>query len=344
MLEKWFIYGLLALATVSLAQASSVVVTMKSGERLIGKIAAASDSETLILNSPLLGELKLPRDQVDAVEGVGAPLAPGASAAAAAAAAKRTADSPPEEGSTEIVEFEEELLLLNRLRDLRAPDSWRGNLRMGLNLSQGDSKWSETNLRGNLVIDPEQTPNFYRFTGSFTYRETERNGESVKSTDRYDGNFTFRRDLTEHLFVQNSLGGRVDQIRGIDHEIQELVGLGYRLQPREQIEFIFGGGGGVEDFEAEFEDTRNGLNPVANIFQEFTWQPFEKATFAQEFTYFINPEEEEQYNYVLSASFRYRLTDLLGIEFSFNQNFDNDVGDGNSKDDTRWRNAVIIYF
>jgi hypothetical protein len=194
------------------------------------------------------------------------------------------------------------------------------------------------------VIDPEQSRNFYRFAGSFTYRETERNGESVKSTDRYDANFTFRRDYKDRWFVQNSLGGRVDQLRGIDHEIQELVGVGYKVRPGEHIEFIVGGGGGIEDFQAASEDTRNGLNPVANVFQEFTWRPFEKATFAQEFNYFFNPEENEHYNYVFSASFRYRLTDLLGIELSFNQNFDNDVGDGNSKDDTRWRNALILYF
>jgi len=146
------------------------------------------------------------------------------------------------------------------------------------------------------------------------------------------------------LFLQNSIGGRVDEIKGINHEVQEMVGLGFRAQPVEKMEFILGGGGGIEDFDPDYDDSRSGLNPVANVFQELTWHPFEKMTLAQEFNYFLNPNDEEQYNYVLTASFRYRLTDLLGFEISFDKNFDNDVGNGNVKDDSRWRNAIIVYF
>ena len=78
---------------------------------------------------------------------------------------------------------------IEEFRDLKAPDSWKGNLSVGMNLSQGDSKWTETFLKGNLVIDPKESRNYYRFTGSYTYRETERGGSTVKSTDRYDANF-----------------------------------------------------------------------------------------------------------------------------------------------------------
>ena len=38
------------------------------------------------------------------------------------------------------------------------------------------------------------------------------------------------------------------------------------------------------------------------------------------------------------------MTDLLGVEFSYNKSFDNDVGNGNAQDDTQWRNALVIYF
>ena len=62
------------------------------------------------------------------------------------------------------------------------------------------------------------------------------------------------------------------------------------------------------------------------------------------FNYFRNPEESDQYNYVLKAAIRYRMSDLLGFEFSYNQDFDNDTGAGNTRDDTRWLNALIVYF
>jgi len=38
------------------------------------------------------------------------------------------------------------------------------------------------------------------------------------------------------------------------------------------------------------------------------------------------------------------LTDLLGLEFSYNQNYDNDIGNGKPKNDAVWRNALIVYF
>jgi hypothetical protein len=47
---------------------------------------------------------------------------------------------------------------------------------------------------------------------------------------------------------------------------------------------------------------------------------------------------------VISAAIRVRLTDLLGLEFSYNKSFDNDVGDGDAQDDTQWRNALVVYF
>jgi len=356
----------LALAGLPATLAAAAIVSMQSGERLLGTISEISDEETLVLESPLLGQLKLPRSQIASVEQTPEPEPEPASAEPApaepappkpeVASATPPAPAPPPEKvepepapepteppPPEPTPTTEKVLKV--ARELKAPESWKGNLRVGLNLSEGDKRWSETFLRGNLVIDPKQSRNFYRFNGSYTYRETERNnGDTFVSTDRYDANFTYRRDLNERWFLQNSVGGRVDHIKGIDRELQELVGLGYRIKPSPKFELLFGAGGGIEDFEANRDDTRTGLNPVANAFQELTWRPFDRASIVQEFNYFINPEEQEQYNYLLRASFRYRITDLFGVEISFDKNFDNDVGNGNAQDDTRWRHALIVYF
>ena len=327
------------------AYAGPTTVTMHSGERIIGTLSPQSNETILVMQSAMLGELRLLKKDIASVEGQQLE-----SVATKPQSQPKPKVEPEPELEPELELSEEEVAmiqqkrLIDQFREVKTPKSWKGNLRMGMNLSRGDSRWTETFARGNLTIDPEESRNFYRFSGSYIYRETERSGSVVKSTDRYDANFTYRRDLSEQWFLQNSIGGRADNIRGIDHEIQELVGVGYRVQPSDAWELIVGAGGGIEDFEASIEDSRTGLNPVANFFQEFTWRPLEKATFRQEFNYFVNPDNEEQYNYVFQAAFRYRITDLLGLEFSYNENFDNDVGDGSSKDDTNWRNAIIVYF
>lgn len=347
------------------------IVLLESGERLVGEVLPRSDAEFVILNSALLGELSLPRAQIVKIEPKVLPSVEVAAAKPKPVApkvkstpedkkaeklAKKEVDQAQQVVDTQIAIaekmakvqelLEEEQPLVERLMGLRAPEAWSGNLRMGMNISSGDRAWTETALRGNLEIKPKGQPNFYRFTGSYTYRETEKsNGDTYKSTDRYDGAFIYRRSFSDNnWFLQNSVSGRVDQIKGIDHEVQELVGVGYKYKPSNQFELLFGGSGGIEDYETNSDDTRNGVNQVLNVFEEFTWKPFTRTSFVQKFNYYWEPDYTERYNYVLTAAVRIRLTDLLGFEFSYNRNYDNDIGNGNEKDDAVWRNALIVYF
>jgi putative salt-induced outer membrane protein YdiY len=320
------------------------LLTLDTGEKVIGELLPASTSETVILRSALLGELQLPRARVLSIQ----PAALATSRTATADASPPASAGPPpvSPAPTEAqVAQAEERKIVQTLKEFKAPDHWSGNLRFGVNLSQGDRRWTETYARGQLEIKPTQSLNFYRFNGSYTYRQTERaDGSQFKSTDKYDAQFIYRRSFREHWFVQNSLGARVDQIKGIDREVQEAIGIGYNYKPSETFEILFGGGGGVEDLQTDYMDTRTGLNPLANLFQEATWRPLQRTTFVQKFNYYWNPEDSDQFNYVFSAAVRVRLTELLGLEFSYNKSFDNDVGDGNAQDDTQWRNALVVYF
>lgn len=329
--------------------ARSAVISMKSGERLIGEVSEKSDPSTVRLHSALLGEIRLPRDQIESIVFEEEEVL---TVSLEVPEKEQEPKAEVEEGKVTDNESESFLArfvynpeVLEAISTFKAPDDWRGNLRIGMNLSTGDQQWTETFVRGNVQIDPKESPNFYRLNGSYVYRETERpNGETVVSTDRYDANFTYRRDFTDRWFLQNLMSWRVDQIRGIDRELQELIGLGVRFKPTDNFNFLFGAAGGIEELVADFEDNRSGTHEVANFFQEANWKPFEKASFVQAFNYFANPNDSERFSYILTAAFRYRVTDLLGLEFSFNQNFDNDVGNGNEREDKRWQNAIVVYF
>jgi len=318
------------------------LVTLDSGEQLIGEILPRSNTKTLVVKSSLLGQLEVPRLRVISIQEQ-AEAAPGPFAPAPVPTSEAAAIPPPV--SSEVPEAMEEKEIMDALREFRAPDSWSGNLRIGINLSGGDRKWAETYARGKLEVKPEKSPHFYRFAGSYITRETERsNGTTFKSTDKYDGEFIYRRTFRKDWFFQNAMGGRVDQVKGIDHELQETIGLGYRYKLSDKFELLVGGGGGIEDYEAAFDDSREGLNPIVNIFQEATWRPLRRTSIVQKFNYYWNAEDSNRYNYVLTTAIRVRFTDLLGFEFSYNKNFDNDIGNGRSKDDTQWRNALVVYF
>lgn len=356
---RYFKCFLIFLLGVLSAQASLTLVKLDSGEQLVGEMLPRSTDVLVVLRSSLLGEVEVPRARVLSIQTkVSEPDVAVAEAEAAPAQAsepkatdkKSEGEVSPEKNksasSDDADALSQQQQVVKTLREFKAPEIWSGNLRMGINLSTGDNKWTESYARGKLEIRPKGSPHFFRFVGSYTYRESERrSGEKFKSTDRYDGEFTYRRNFGEGAwFFQNALGGRVDQIKGIQHEVQDTIGIGYRYKPSDKFEFLIGGGGGVEELETSFDDTRAGFNTVVNLFQEATWRPVDRTSLVQRFNYYTNPEDSEQYNYVLTTAVRVRLTDLLGFEFSFNKNFDNDVGDGNARDDTQWRNALVVYF
>jgi len=351
-LQIFFICALCGWTPAAL-QAAATILSLDTGERIVGEVLPKSNDDVIYIQSKLLGEVAVSRTRVVKTEAKKEAEAKVPHEGSKVVVVQKKEDKEPivEEQKTEIVltekeiEHIEQLRVIDTLRDLEAPESWSGNLRLGLNVSQGDTKWTESFIRGNLEIKPEASANFYRLQGSYTYRETERSGGSqFKSTDKYDAAAIYRRTFQEDWFFQNSLAARVDQIKGIDRELQETVGIGYKYEPNDRLEFILGGGGGVEEYETNFESSLEGTNPVLNVFQETVWAPFDRTKLVQKFDYYWNPEDTTQYNYIISAALRFRLTDLLGLEFSYSQEFDNDVGNGSSKDDTQWRNALIVYF
>lgn len=350
--------------------AASQIITLDSGERLIGEVLPKSTNETLFLSSELFGELSVPRARVEGIQPqvlappqpVAAPEpvvisdAPVELIAAPAAPAQPTANKPPKhvvggEAKTvdpeELIEEEERLekKLFNYLLGLNTPETWKGNLRMGFNISSGDSKWTETYLRGKLEVRPRDNPSLYRYTGSYTYRENERdNGDKFKSQDKYDAAFLYRYTFDNSWFLQNTASWRVDQKKGINRDVSDLVGAGYTFKPTPTIEWNVGGSGGIEDYESSGENSRNGTSASLSVFEELKWTPLQRTSVIHSFNYFWNPDNSSQYNYVIKTALRVRLTDLLGFEFSYNKDYDNDTGAGQNKDDTRWLNAMILFF
>ena len=339
---KKLLLALLSLFIFVLASANATlsVVALDTGDQLIGEILPESSPATLMLRSPLLGEIKVPRARVISIKAEALKPLIAKTTTVVQGKPKNVEDPEIKKGS-----ITEERKIIDKFLKFKAPSYWSGNMRLGMNLSQGNRKWKEAYTKGKLEIDPKNSPNFFRFSGSYTYRQTERtNGKEYKSTDKYDAEFIYRRTFFENWFTQNALGYRADRVKGIDREVQVSAGMGYEYKPSSRFKLIFGGGGGIEELEADFDDARVGQYPLANIFQEATWRPLKRTSIIQKFSYNWDPEDSDQFNYVLTAAIRIRLTDLLGFEFSYNKSYDSDVGISNSKDDEQWRNALVFYF
>ena len=343
----------MALLPLSLIAATKEV-RLKSGERLVGEVLSSSDAKTLHLRSKILGDLTLPRSAIASTRDLPIPKPP--ATPKPTVAAKAVPKSPPvpakptpaPKPAGELAESEGKLFfpLWKSVSDFKTPPSWSGNLRLGLNINTGSSDWTERYARGQLSIQPKGSKNFFRFGGSYSFRENEySNGTTRITSDKYDLSALYRRSFQKGWFVQNALGYREDNVKGIDFETKYSIGGGYKFKVfKDRIEINIGAGVGLEEFEAsDPDDSRNGRNYVVNPFQELTWKLSKRATFSQKMNFFRNLKDPNLYDYKFSAAFRTRLTDVFGLEFSYRKDFDSDVG-GKEKDDSQWRSALVIYF
>ncbi|CAI8295636.1 MAG: Uncharacterised protein [Opitutia bacterium UBA7350] len=343
---RWRRLGLLVLImSLQLSLWSSTQeVQLKSGERLLGEILATSNDDMLHLRSKILGDLKLPRSAIASTKDFPAVKPKLVSTVAQpkpkpAAVAKRLTTSSASEAK-------KPWRMIESIKDFKTPPSWKGNLRLGLNITNGNSKWTERYARGQLSILPKGSKNFYRFGGAYSFRENEyNNGTSRVTNNKFDLSALYRRSFSKGWFMQNALGYRSDEVKGINHEIKLSVGAGYKFKIyKDKIELNVGSGLGVEDFEAsKANDLRSGRNYIGNIFQELTWKMSKRTTFSQKFNYFQNVKEHHLYDFKFTTAFRSRLTDVFGLEFSYQKDFDSEV-DGKEKDDIQWRSALVIYF
>lgn len=346
------------------------LIEMDTGEQLIGEVLPKSSDSTLYLRSSLLGEIALPRSRILHVKvasevtsslsvaetsSKGKASEPTASVAAPKKdpiVKKKEAIHPPAKAT--VVDKSEppmlaktptEIGLFDYLLGLSAPDSWSGNARVGINISTGDSQWTQTYLRGKLEVRPKGKSRLYRYTGSYTYQENEKStGKKFRSQDKYDLSMLFRQSFKNNWFIQNSTQFRVDQKKGIDRDLSNLIGVGYGFRPIPKVEFNLGGAGGIADYQSNNTNGRNGNETNLSVFEELVWKPLKRTSLVHRFNYYWNPDDRDQYNYVLQTALRIRVTDLLGFEFSHNKSYDSDTGSRNNKDDTRWLNALILFF
>lgn len=327
-----------------LFSADTIKLELNSGEILIGQTESAKTDDSYLIKSDILGALTIPKEAVKSYILI----------VKETTKASVTMESSKEESnslSTKATEVKEESKVLSpvniadiygKMKLLDAPKSWSGNVRIGMNLSFGDREYTQTYMRGKLKIQEEGSPHLFQFSGEYNYRETEQvNGDRYISADRYQLNFIYRWLFSESWFFQNVSNYRTDKLKGIDNELQNVFGYGYRTIFFDSLELLLGSGIGFQDRSI------NGLDEdttfIVNVFQELNWKPTKKIKLNQTLNYFQNPKDMDIYNYEFILGFHYRLSDLLGFEMRYLIDFDNGITE-NIKEDSRFQNALIFHF
>jgi hypothetical protein len=326
----------------------TVKLTLDTGEVLIGAQLPSKSELHYALESSVLGSISIPKDAVVLLEELGSPQPLASDPALEEDPALELAETAPQlpstQNSSKLVNSEKFQKVLNGLTDIKTPLSWSGNLKLGMNLASGSSQYVQTFLRGKIEVQEADSPHSYGLSGEYNYRESERaSGEKYISSDRYNAEFTYRWLYSERWFLQNTSSLRTDNLKGIDNELKNLTGIGYRIPLTNTIEILLGSGIGIQNKFLNTDGTYTNNSFVLNLFQELEWKPSPKISLNQEFNFLQNPKDSSVYSYEILTAFNYRLSDFLGLEMRYTKNYDNNVQNG-SGDDTRLQNALTFYF
>ena len=196
----------------------------------------------------------------------------------------------------------------------------------------------------SMVVEQLKTEGwqYFQLSGEYNYRETKQsNGKHYVSQDLYHINFIYRWFYSESWFFQNATNYRTDKLKGIDNELQNILGYGYRTTFFDTLELLVGAGVGFQDRSIVGLSEESPV--ILNVFQELNWQPLKRIKLNQTLNFFQNPQEMDIYNYEFILGINYRLTDLVGFEMRYFMDFDNGITESIKKD-TRFQNAFIFYF
>ena len=153
-------------------------------------------------------------------------------------------------------------------------ERWKGKVEAGFVQQSGRNDRVDVSLRGEAERRFGQKTRL-RFEGRALYAET----GNVTSNDRLDGSFRWRRDITDRMFGQSVTSGYRDQVKLIDINAEQNVGLGYKVFDRPR--HVFNVGTGVTAQYRESPLTEDGWAYLIEAFEDYTWKINGRITLTQ---------------------------------------------------------------
>ncbi len=296
---------LLLAASLSATLASdAATVQLVGGDRLSGTILAR-DEASLTLQNEFLGTVKIP---MTAVAGVteDAPAAPAAAKAA----------PPPAPAETEKPKS-----FWARINPLSA---WKSNLSLGLGFLSGvkDSRSSA------ISFDTERkwNGNELRFELLQQYEMTTTNGADNVSQDNLKALGRYRRDLSERFFLQSESQYSYDNVKTIDLDLRESVGLGWRVIKGEKLTLSL-----TPAFTAQYQKVAgDSLDPLYSptLFEELAWELSTSTGFRQEFSILFPVNGDADPSWHNSVALKRRLTDVFSLNLLYIYDYDGTLPSG----------------
>ena len=315
-----------------LSSASAVELHLRNGDRITGELIERKDGQ-IVFNSPLLGIIKVPETLGVLVDASETPV----ESLAGIPPTKSMLPTPPTSSAPSAVSE----------KPKKTP--WRGKIEFGFLQQTGRSD----TLQASLRADAERTtgPDNYRFEGRALYATQ----YQQTSSDRYDGLFRFRHELSQRIFGQAQTSYTKDRVKLIEHNVEQNFGIGYKFIQRPRHEASIGGGLTLQYRNAQGIET--GTNYLGEIFQDYSYKLSGRITITQDANLTYSPEtrgrvtstpqgdipiDDSATNYRLrfNSTLQGKVSERISLNLRFEYEFDNAILNPKAKVDQRITSSI----
>lgn len=303
--------------------AEEVRISLRNGDVLRGRLI--SEVDVVLIEHAILGDVEIPKRSVRSI------IRPNRN------------EAEKEDGDEEVADGEDPVGSAERTPDpwmkgiIRAIsfEDWTRQFEFGMNLQSGRRDKFDYNARYNMRRRIEK--NDFRFEARRYFGET----EEEKTTDRVYSNFRWRRDFSPGLFYQTDTLYSSDEIKEIDVNIEQTVGLGYRLLNQRSLK-VSTGAGLSGRYREDSVDNGN-TNYLLDMFQDLDYRLGTRLRLTQEFRIALPPDERSDYEYVFQAGVVSKVTDALHFSLRYQLEYDRSLPE-DRREDQRVVSSVGIDF
>ncbi len=312
--------------------ASAVELHLRNGDRLTGDFIERRDGK-IYFRSPFLGEIAVPETDAVLVESPETPVESLAGIPPAASTLPRPTSTPTGHGKI--------------AKPIVPP--WRGKVEMGFQQQTGRTDGVEVSLRADA--DKKVGIDSYHAEARILYSEQ----YQQVTSDRYDGLFRYRHELSDDFFGQAQTSYTRDRLKLINDDLEEDFGIGYKMinLPRHKGNI----GAGVTAQYRDAAGIETGVSNLGELFEDYTYKLTGRVTISQDASVAYSPETRDRllitpngsvptdqtatnYRLRFNAALQGKVTDRVSLNLRFEYEFDNAILDPKAKVDQRVTSSV----
>lgn len=241
--------------------------------------------------------------------------------------------------------------------DLRTPakpvSRWNSRISVGFNWQDGGKQQRDINLR----FESERKLGRSQYRVQSRYRLTATNGTT--SADRRDAGLRWRREFDERWFTQTNTTYFDDDVREIDLNLDQNVGVGYRVFAGDRAKASVGAGVTVQYRDAE--GAESGIAKFGEFFQDLLVRFNDRIELAQEASALFSPDDRPlgatamnpsnvvpddvaNYRILFNSVLRGRVTESVTVNLRYEYEFDNAILNRNARADQRVTTSLGYVF